>query len=375
MGQRAMPDFISKLANRVNERRDYLTETLGTDAEAHEAILRDLIARHWHALPGDLDVDTRRMPAFAVDGSVRRVSLANGAFLFAAQALLMGEGRTETDVDVEILRGTIPRGSVERFADLFLHRLEIGLARNYAHHVPRGSVIFLDGALYGQLPQLYPLTIEGIEAPLVRERIERYPQEIIQAYLDLFTECERGQRFLISIAKSSREATHAKIWAKDEGIDALPLEVPDSEMIYRWTGDQKGYSTPVILGDWGFTRGSRELIEHGGLKEAPAIVSFFVRLADYDDAVRVDVPAFCVGDKRRLGAVKGEVLDPATPALHGVLEILNGDYGGLEVYNALLYAVDREVRLERRTMNDVYLNLIQRELGREIRLDRSDRRF
>ncbi|MFQ5855773.1 MAG: DNA double-strand break repair nuclease NurA [Anaerolineae bacterium] len=370
-----MPDFISKLADRVDERRESLTQTLSTEAEAKEAILGNLMARHWHTLPEDLAAGNQRGPAFAVDGSIRRLNLANGAVLFTAQALLIGEGRTETDVDLEILRGTIPRGSVERFADLLLDRLEIGLARDYGRHVPEGSVIFLDGALYGQLPQLYPLTLEGIEDLPVRERIEKYPQEIIRAYVELFDECRRGHRFLISIAKTSREATHAKIWADHEGLGALPLEVPDSEMIYRWTGYEAGYSTPVILGRWGFTRGSRELIEQGELKDAPAIVSFFVRLADYDDAVRVDVPAFCVGDDRRLGDVEGAVLEPDNPSLHGVLQILASDYGGLEVYNALLYAVDREVRLERRTMNDVYLNLIQRELGCEIRLDRSDRRF
>lgn len=361
-----MPDFISKLADRVNERRDSLTQTLSTDAEAKEATLQDLMARHWHPLPEDLAVGAERGPAFAVDGSVRRANLANGAVLFAAQALLIGEGRTETDVDVEILRGTVPRASIERFADLFLHRLEIGLARDYAHHVPEGSVIFLDGALYGQLPQLYPLTIEGVEYP--------FPQDIIQAYLELFETCREGFRIPLSIAKTSREATHARIWAKAESME-LPLEIPDSEMIYRWTGYRAGYSTPVILGKWGFTRGSRELIDRGELKDAPAIVSFFVRLADYDDAVRVDVPAFCVGDERRLGEVDGELLTLDNPALHGILQILASDYGGLEVYNALLYAVDREVRLERRTMNDVYLNLIAGVLECEIRLDRSDRRF
>ena len=256
-----MPDFISKLAARIDERRTSLTQTLSTDVGEKETILRDLMARHWHPLPADLAVGPRRWPAFAVDGSARRVNLANGAFLFTAQALLMGEDKTETDVDIEILRGSIPRGSIERFADLFLHRLEIGLARDYAPQVPQAGVIFLDGALYGQLPQLYPLTIEGIEDPLVRGRVEQYPQEIIQAYLELFRECDRGQRFLISVAKTSREATHAKIWAAQEGVSELPLEIPDSEMIYRWTGSAKGYSTPVILGTWGFTRGSRELIE------------------------------------------------------------------------------------------------------------------
>lgn len=373
-----MPDFISKLANRIVERRDSLTQTLSSDVRADEAVLRDLMQAHWHPLPADLEFGAlNRGPAFAVDGSIRRLNLANGAVLFTAQALFMGEGLTETDVDVEIIRGTVRSGSLERFADLFLQRLEICLAQDHVKWIPEGSVIFLDGALYGQLPQLYPLTIEGIDDPLVRERIERYPQEIIDAYLDLFAECERRGHFLVSVAKTSREATHAKIWADHDGTGRLPLEVPDTEMIYRWTAEAGGFSTPVILGKRGFTGGSRHLIEQGELEDAPAIVSFFVRLKPYDDAVRVDLPAFCVADERRLPAVESEILSQTLPALRNILQILADDYGGPEVYNALLYAVDREVRLERRTMNEVYLNLIQRQLGPgfEIRLDRSDRRF
>jgi hypothetical protein len=49
----------------------------------------------------------------------------------------------------------------------------------------------------------------------------------------------------------------------------------------------------------------------------------------------------------------------------------------LEVYNVMLYSVDREVRLRQMTMDEVYLSMIQSALGNdiEIRLDRSERRF
>lgn len=370
-----MPDFISKLASRVHERRASLAQTLGDGAHPDEDVLRSLMRSHWHPLPDGLNVGAPRGPAFAIDGSIRRLNLANGAVLFTAQALLIGEGETETDVDVEIIRGSVRSGSLERFADLFLQRLEVGLARDCAGWIPEGSVVFLDGALYGQLPQLYPLTIEGIEDPLVRERIERYPEEIIGAYVELFDACREHRHFLVSVAKTSREGTHAKLWARADGIGTLPLEVPDSEMIYRWTDERRGFSTPVILGRWGFTRGSRDLIDEGALANVPAIVSLFVRLNDYDDAVRVDMPAFCLNDDRCLDDLDGDVVTSDSPHLAGIVQILLDDYGGPDVYNALLYAVDREVRLERRTMNDVYLHLIQRELDLEVRLDRSERRF
>jgi len=357
-----MPDFIDKLVLKVQEKAGKLSQTLRSDAEAGEETLRRLLEKHWHDLPSDLTAERR--PVFAVDGSIGRANLANGAYLFVAQALIMGDGFEDTAVEVEILRGNTPRSSVERFADLLLQSLEVGLARDNVDKVPQGSVLFLDGALYGQLPQLYPLTIEGTRGSL--------PEGILDAYLYLFQRCQEQGIGLISIAKTSRDALLSRIMQEGEGLSPI-LDITDSEMLYRWTDGKAGYSTPVILGTWGFTRGSQELLRRDEVRNAPAIVSFFARLSDFDDAVRVDLPAFCVGSEARLGEVDGEILDHKL--VEGILQVLAGDYGGMEVYNALLYSVDREVRLERRTMKDVYLKLIERELGCEIRLSRGERRF
>lgn len=364
-----MPNFIDKLTLRVQDKSKDLRSTLEKRATKQEKRLQELVTRHWHKLPPEIAITLERRPAFAVDGSIGSRGLANGAHLFIAQALLLGEGIEETVVDVEILPGNARKKSVERFADLMLQHLEIGLAQKQVNEIPPRSVLFLDGALYGQLPQLYPLAIE-IEG--TRHRY-LFPEEIRDAYLYLFQRCKESQIDLISVAKTSREATHSKIWQQAEEID-LDLEISDSEMIYRWTRDEAGYSTPVVLGKHGFVGGSRQLLD-GELKEAPAIVSFFVRLADFDDAMRIDLPAFCVGSERRLGDMDGEILDLDHHDLSPILQVLADDYGGLEVYNAPLYAVDREVRLERRRMNDVYLKLVQDILGYEIRLDRSERRF
>ena len=51
------------------------------------------------------------------------------------------------------------------------------------------------------------------------------------------------------------------------------------------------------------------------------------------------------------------------------------DWGGPEVYNALLYAVDRAVRLRRQTLAEVYLPLLADALGLPLRPDRANRRF
>jgi hypothetical protein len=364
-----MPDFVDKLSQRIEEKAHRLKATLSRQAEPGEQDLMRLVRDNWNPLPDGILDASPQVPAFAVDGSIRQLDLANGAYLFVAQALCLGQnGFQRSDVDIEILRGTIFRGTVERFADLMQRRLEVTLALECAGRIEPGSVLYLDGALYGQLPQLYPLDIKDLH------EYDDLPAQILAAYVNLFALCRERDIRLISIAKTSREATHCKLWRDELELD-MPVDLPDSEMIHRWTENRAGFSTPVILGEWGFTGGSRELLQRPEVKGAPAIISFFVRLVDYDDAFRVDLPAYCLGDERRLGDLDADVLDPDEYNLTPILQLLAADYGGPEVYNAPLYSVDREVRLGRSMMNEVYLRLVEGMLGCPVPLDRSERRF
>ena len=323
-----------------------------------------------HALPSDLLQSRPQRTAIAVDGSIRQVGLVNGTILFVAQALCLGDGLEETLVDIDVLRGTTREGTVKRVSDLLLQYLEIRLARMCVDHLPTGGVLYLDGVLYGRLPQLYPLRIDDdLRRP--------FPEATVEDFLYLFEQCRRPERqiTLIAIAKTSREDTHSKTWQRAIG-KRVSLAIPDIEMIHRWTDGRAGYTTPIVQGAEGFSGGPRRLLEERGLHAAPAIVSFYVRLADHDDPIRVEVPACCIGDDRTLGQVqKHEVLDLKRYDITPILSTVAADYGGLEVYNALLYSVDRQVRLHRQTLTEVYLPLIEHRIGHKLRLDRSDRRF
>lgn len=387
-----MANFIDRLSEQVAQRKDDLRKTLRQDALPHEVKLKNLAKKHWHGLPKTPHSDRR--PASAVDGSRAVRHLANGAYLFVAQALvvgeLKGERQEETDVDVRILPGATPTPFIDRFAELMMHRLEADLAKDRVSQMPPGSVLFLDGALYGQLPQLYPVKDDVGDAESERhakELLNEIVDHILKAYLDLFKSCSARKLWLVSIAKTSREATHSQVWWKEEfrnspdAEEEIPEEISDSEAIFRWTDRLAGFSTPVLLGQRSFTKGS-EAVLLDKVKDAPAIVSFFVRLADFDDALRVDVPANCIGRSETIGDIEsGEEILLDRPddleRITTVLDLLAADYGGLEVYNALLYSVDREVRLRQEMMDQVYLSLIQNTLGPdvEIRLDRSERRF
>ncbi len=368
-----MPNFIDRLSEQVVQKRDDLKKTLRQDASAGEESLRRLVKAHWHKLP-KTEASARR-PAFAVDGSRAVRHLANGAYLFVAQSLIIGDVNgarlEETSADVAILPGATPAPLVERFAELMMHRLEARLASAQATQAPSGSVLYLDGALYGQLPQLYPLRVTEQDIP-----DDDLPERILDHYLDLFRLCATRQLVLISIAKTSREAAHSQVWWRAEHPqEKLPFEISDSEVIYRWTERAAGFSTPILFGTRSFSAESRHALLNR-IQDAPAIVSFFVRLADFDDALRVDVPASCLGRRDTIGAVEEERLLDERVVLP-ILDLLMADYGGLEVYNALLYSVDREVRLRQEMMDEVYWRVIQNTLGGEVelRLDRSERRF
>ena len=175
-------------------------------------------------------------------------------------------------------------------------------------------------------------------------------------------------------------------------MNGLPT---DGELMYRWTKGA-GLTDPVLLGSSSFGRAGaiadekltsqikQALLEPqlspdlqrllNRLSNAPAIGTFYARLAPGDDALRVDALASTFGrdDLRLLGFTR--ILVPYTTALPLVQHLL-GDYGGLSVYNAALYVVDKEVRLHAVTVDHVYLSVLRRQLGQPVHYDRSTRRF
>jgi hypothetical protein len=358
--------FIGQLNDAIAKKRDSLKGNLHQSGNRIDAEFRSAVLEHWHSpLPPRRNPDKRR--AYAIDGSSRRANLTNGSTVFVAQALIMGEEINEPVTDIEILPGTVRAQTMDRFADLMRQSLEIGLAREFAEVIPDGSILYLDGALYGTLPQLYPLRAEGI--PEDRD----FAEILLRDYRRLFELCEERSIQLISIAKTNRQALFSKILQKRMGRREIQ-EISDSALFDELTERKMGYSTPVVLGTYSFSEGSAAVvIENEGVKEEPAIVSFFVRLDDMDDALRIDVPASCVGRKERIIDVVADFIEADT--IIPIVDMLQSDYGGVQVYNALAYVTDLEVRLTKQKMYEIYLPMVSEVLGEELRIDRSERRF
>lgn len=427
-----MASFTDLIAERLHFRREEFLAGLSSEPDNEvEQLLATGIQAHWHPFEPEhtRNLDQSISPAAAIDGSRAIRALSGGADWVIAQALLIRpNGLRNSVVDTRLLRGEIERPTVDRCAALLMRSLELDLALKFVESGD-GHTLILDGSLYADLPYLlYRLAIRGYED---------LPLTVLEQYLDLFDLCQKHKVLLLGISKSARSAVlgHALLDGNRSLVSSIPqqpegtsrpleadvqedIEIfrgdsvngknqrrgmrsgmnglpTDGELMHRWTKGA-GLTDPVLLGSSSFGRAGaiadekltariqQALLEPqlspdlqrvlDRLSNASAIGTFYVRLAPGDDALRVDALASTFGrdDLRLLGFAR--TLVPYTTALPLVQHLL-GEYGGLSVYNAALYVVDKEVRLHAATVDHIYLSVLRRQLGQLVQYDRSTRRF
>jgi hypothetical protein len=362
--------FLDQLADSARQKQADLRRVFKTDADADERAWKKLTQRHWHPLPDRLPTPPDAV-LYGVDGSRGVLPLANGARIAVIQALSRStSGAEERRAELEVIDGSVPGDRVRRFIDLRLRQVETELAAQVAAQAPEGSIIFVDGGLYAPLTFLvdfdWPVRRRGRPSPL--------PRQIAASYVRLFDLCWDCRITLIGLSKTSRDPLHAELWSYSEGRESAgPPSV--AEALYRWTGGQPGYSTPFILGYYGFTGRSEPLLERPEFKQMPAIVSFYVRFRPHDPPLRVETPVPCLGLRQKLVELDWGAVETDNPGLTSLFARLKTEYVSRDMYNALLWAVDQQVRLSRPELVERYRRIIEREAGVELDLDRSARRF
>ena len=430
-----MASFIDLIAERIYQRREEflagLSSKPGTEVEH---LLSAEIQSHWHSLaPENLVNMQQPMPLVgAVDGSRAVRALNIGADWIIAQSLLIGpEGLRLSAVDTLLLRGEIERPAVDRCASLLMRSLELNLALDFVRS-GAGNVLLLDGSLYADLPYLlYNLAIGGYEDLPLRV-LEQYLElfDLCQKNDVLLLGIAKSTRSTVlgraildgssSLSDSAfhqADALHkleadveesfggdsAGVYRQQYASSDLKQGLPsDGELLYRWTKGC-GLTDPVLLGSASFghesalaaaklaSRAKQALQEprptttqdriqerlspiQERLLAAPAIGTFYVRLSLGEDVLRVDTLASTFGRDDIHLLEFAHMLVPYTMALPIVQHLQHG-YGGLSVYNAALYVVDREVRLHAQTVDHVYLPILRHKLGYPVQYDRSTRRF
>jgi hypothetical protein len=108
------------------------------------------------------------------------------------------------------------------------------------------------------------------------------------------------------------------------------------------------------------------------LSSFPTIVSFHVLLDPRDTPIRVDTPSWTFGRDQRVGDLEHAV--PAKDDLTEIIGLLVAGYGGLRNYNIWLKRVDQEVKLTRKTLDDLYGPILEKALGLQIVHTRGYRR-
>ncbi len=428
-----MVSFTDLIAERIYFRREEFLAGISSKPDGEvENLLAKGIQAHWHPFEPEntRNMDQSISQVAAVDGSRAIRALSSGADWVIAQALLIGpNGLRKSAVDTILLRGEIERPAVDRCAALLMRSLELELALKFVESGDGHTLIF-DGSLYADLPYLlYRLAIGGFED---------LPLKVLEQYLELFDLCQKREVLLLGISKSARstvlglalldgsrslaslvpqqpDSGTSKLLEADvqedvevsrgdsvngknqqrgmrSGMNGLPT---DGELMYRWTKGA-GLTDPVLLGSSSFGRAGaiadekltariqQALLEPqlspdlqrvlDRLSNAPAIGTFYIRFAPGDDALRVDALASTFGrdDLRLLRFTRALV--HYTTALP-LVQYLLGEYGGISVYHAALYVVDKEVRLHAATVDHIYLSVLRRQLGQPVQYDRSTRRF
>ena len=170
-------------------------------------------------------------------------------------------------------------------------------------------------------------------------------------------------------------------------VGELLSRKPDFALILKHA-ESPGYTVPLLLGTsvrWrrgvaqilrdpeGFLKSrfpicvqSEQFVDEAievitRIPEMPAVVSFHVLPSLLDTPIRVDVPAWCLGLKKKLLDV--EWPERANVDVESILDIISAGYCGPENYNLWLKAAHDCVKLPSDVFENLYLNRIMDILG------------
>lgn len=381
--------LLAPVIRAARQRRSQLQASLGV---AQLAAWRSMLAPRWLTLPPPAAGPRKRPVDVAVDGTSHTVQLHNGAHFILAVAASHGPDYCrEERADMEILPARYEDAQASSARDLLMRSLEAFTATQAAAclsergEAPR-SVLWIDGSLYADLTHMAGAP-EKVRWGGGVERAGR----LLETTAALFSQAEKSNLWVIGIGKTQRAGflfdalTSAAVNSLDatrgspDDVDVDGGRPADGELLATMS---TGWSWPVILD------GRRIPLMSGLAKDllgsCPAIVSTYVRPHAADLPLRIDIPVSALGLDDRLLPGDGDVARtwpawlPDPQLMRPVVQTAMAAYGGMTVYNAPLYAVDRLVRLPRRDLELRFLPICERVAGLEpgsLNINRGRRRF
>ncbi len=376
-------EFVEKIRD-VKGRYEGLFRTEDAD-EQLETDLREELGNRWHPLPPG---DTPYSNEYAVDSSSAARTLENGVEFFITRGLMIGtSGEAKKKLSLKMRRGSTDVSYSFNYERILRDLIEIEVINDNIDSIPSNSIILLDGNLHGRYTHL-------IGAPFGAQ-LSALSVDLIDAMQRLYQHCREHDSIVVGVSKFSKTQNLAIALKRERGYGETATEYLDVEMLYKWKTGETGITHPILLGlseDQKSVQSSRFNQLKNALKQterteyqrrlkalneydgAPGIVMYHLLAKEHHQPLRIDVPACFLGLNYNIAnSPHLEFVDPEL--VSNVTRQIASDFGGRDVYNALLYVVDKEVRLSGKIVDTVYKSVLAEELGVPLNYDRSSRRF
>lgn len=377
--------------DEIKSKKSQFEQILGLSAQLtfSEEILRENIDRYWNLLPTSSTIYENE---YAIDSSSASRTIRNGIDLFIIRSLMIG---TKTDpikkMQFEMIRGIRDPSIAYNLERILRDILEIEIIVLNKEKLRKGDLVLIDGNLYGRYTHL----LKQFDLP----DWEYVPLKLFDQMQKLFEICDEKEIIVVGVSKFSKTRVLSNAILSENGGPIADPNILDVGVLYRWKNDQAGYTRPLLLGRYAtreeeinamsetpenyinrFFSNISTIRKKWGtevirkIPDSPSIAMFHFTPSPYEQPMRVDVPANCLGISKTLAEVspyefiKSDSVKP-------IVQQLSQDWGGRDVYNALLYVADKEVKLTSDIVDRVYRGVLARELNISVDYDRSTRRF
>ncbi len=381
--------FVGEFVDEIRRKHEEFSTLLGIDDRTLklESELEKELDKNWFPLP---DNPSTYSAEYAIDSSSASRSLSNGIEFFITRALMLGTGNfSEPKLRFEMIKGSTDYSATAEFERIQRDLMEIQIILDNVEKVQDNSIVLIDGNLYGRYTHL----LNEINIKNWRD----LPLELIYSMQELYRVCQKRRIMLVGVSKFSKTRVLTAALKRELGYSVTGPEYLDIELLYRWKLGQTGFTRPLMLGTYAIK--NAESISQpskyrsrnfGSIKDperkkwatdvirefpaAPAVVMFHMIPKANAQPMRIDIPANCLGYINKIMEVNPfDFIKPET--VEPIVGQLVADFGGRDVYNALLYIVDREVRLGGKAVDTVYKSVLGKEMGVPLDYDRSSRRF
>lgn len=418
-----MPNFLESYIKELNLKSERIRKEYSTNTELKVIIeLKTAFNEYW--INTDLPNSTpSEFSVLAVDSSSQHIVTSNGGIFYVIRALALSKDKRYRKIVADFDFTSDSMYEAMHIIHRKMEWLEHEVALEAINDDFEGYIL-LDGSIYGRLVHIpietgyvndrafmlkyFETLIKLLEScrengiPIVgisKESRTSFFREFLikivaEKLIDEIGLSKAELERLLSLAlddkrravKELEKLKHSSIFK--EIMEELLARRPDFQLILSYA-KSTGYTTPLILGasarwrrsyrrivinpegfiksnfpissrDGDFVKWARSIVEK--ILDIPAVISFHLLPAINDTPMRVDVPAWIFGIKKKLSEVGWP--EEVDIDISEILRFISAGYCGLENYNIWLKAVDDEVKLRREVFENLYLSKFEEIVGR-----------